>query len=142
MAPSFSITLDSRIYAPKILKISSSTVCTCSSHLLSLITFASTLAIDALLFDKPVVFIGFDAEPKLYWRSLRRFYDYDHQRLIVESNGVKLARNRTEMLEFVNKYILNPELDSPDRQRIKEKRCWKLDGKSGERLANFILNRV
>ena len=106
------------------------------------ITFASTLAIDALLFDKPVVFIGFDAEPKLYWRSLRRFYDYDHQRLIVESNGVKLARNRTEMLEFVNKYISNPELDSPDRQRIRGKRCWKLDGKSGERLANFILNRV
>ena len=106
------------------------------------ISFASTLAVDALLFDKPVVFVGFDAESKPYWRSLRRFYDYDHQRLIIESNGIKLVRNPTEMLELVNGYISNPELDASDRQRIKEQRCWKLDGKSGERLANFILNRV
>lgn len=103
------------------------------------VAFASTLAIDAIIFDKPVVFIGFDAEPKLYWESLRRFYDCDHQRTILRTGGIKLAKNMGELVEFVSIYLSNPKLDEDGRKKIIEERCWKLDGKSSERLANVIL---
>jgi hypothetical protein len=103
------------------------------------IAFASTLAIDAIVFGRPVVFINFDVAPKPYWASLRRFYDYDHQRAILRTGGVKLAKNMGELVEFVNMYLSNPKLDEDGRRKIIEERCWKLDGQSSERLAKAIL---
>jgi len=103
------------------------------------IAFASTLAIDAIVFGKPVVFIGFDVTPKPYWESLRRFYDYDHQRAILRTGGVKLAQNTGELVEFVNLYLSNPKLDEDGRKKVIKERCWKLDGQSSERLADVIL---
>lgn len=105
------------------------------------VAFASTLAIDAVVFDKPVVFIGFDGTPgRPYWQSLRRFYDYDHQKSILETGGVRLARTMEELVRLVKVYLDNPRLDEGGRKRIVEERCWKLDGRSSERLADAILN--
>jgi len=99
------------------------------------------LAIDAVVFNKPVVFIGFDGEPnRPYWKSLRRFYDYDHQRSILQTKGVKLAKSLEELVEQVKEYLNNPSLDEKGRRKIIEERCWSLDGESGERLAGIILN--
>ncbi len=103
------------------------------------VAFASTLAIDAIVFDKPVVFIGFDVTPKPYWESLCRFYDYDHQRAILRTGGIRLAQNTGELIEFVSMYLSNPKLDEDGRRKVIEERCWKLDGKSSERLADIIL---
>jgi hypothetical protein len=104
------------------------------------IAFASSLAIDAVVFNKPVVFIGFDGElGRPYWQSLRRFYDYDHQQSILKTGGVRLAKTPEEMIRFVEDYLANPKLDEAGRKKIIEERCWKLDGRSGERLAQAIL---
>ncbi len=103
------------------------------------IAFASTLAIDAIVFGRPVVFIDFDVTPKSYWESLRRFYDYDHQRAIFRTGGIRLAKNTRELVEFVGMYLSNPRIDEDGRRKVIEERCWKLDGQSSERLANVIL---
>ena len=106
------------------------------------VSFASTLAVDAVVFNRPVVFIGFDGDSRAYWKSLRRFYDYDHQQNILKTGGVKLAKNIEELVGDVKKYLDNPSLDEAGRKKIIEERCWKLDGKSGERLANIILDNL
>lgn len=103
------------------------------------IAFASTLAIDAAAFNKPIVFIGFDGDERPYWRGLRRYYDYDHQRLLLETGGVKLAKNMEELITYTKQYLNNPKLDEEGRKKMIQERCWKLDGKSGERLAKTIL---
>lgn len=102
------------------------------------VAFASTLAIDAVVFNKPVVFIGFDGDQRPYWQSLRRFYDYDHQRDVLKTGGIKLAKNMEELLQYVQNYLADPSLDGAGRKKIIEERCWKLDGKSGKRLADII----
>lgn len=103
------------------------------------VAFASTLAIDAVVFDKPVVFIGFDGkEGRPYWQSLRRYYDYDHQKSILETGGVRLAKDPEELISQIQNYLKDPSLDQEGRKRIIQERCWKLDGRSGERLANVI----
>lgn len=106
------------------------------------VAFASTLAIDAIVFDKPVVFIGFDGEPHSYWDSLARYYDYDHQRAILKTGGVRLARSPSELEEMINNYLINPQLDEMGRKKIVAERCWKLDGRSGERLADVVLSAL
>lgn len=107
------------------------------------IAFASTLAIDAVVFDKPIIFVGFDGNTsRPYWKSVRRYYDVDHQRSILETGGIKLAENLSELEKYTKEYLNNPELDNAGRQKIIEERCWKLDGKSSERLANFLVTEI
>lgn len=107
------------------------------------VAFASTLAIDAVVFDKPVVFIGFDGEERRpYWKSLRRFYDYDHQQSILATGGIKLAKSPEELVQYVSEYLADPSRDAEGRKKIIEERCWKLDGQSGRRLANVILKAL
>ena len=103
------------------------------------IAFASTLAIDAAVFNKPIVFIGFDGDKRPYWQGLRRYYDYDHQSSMLKTGGVKLAKNMEELIAFTKQYLNNPQLDEAGRKKIIQERCWKLDGKSGARLAEVIL---
>ncbi len=104
------------------------------------IAFASTLAIDAIVFNKPVVFINFDGgENRPYWKSLRRFYDYDHQKSIIESGGIRLANSLEDMILYLERYLDDSSLDEIGRQKIMKERCWRLDCLSGSRLADLIL---
>jgi len=104
--------------------------------------FASTLVIDAAALRKPIIYIGFDGEPKPYWKSLRQYYDFDHQRHILSTGGVRLAGDMKEFVGMVKNYLNNSGLDSEGRRRLAEEYCWKLDGKSGERLGNFLTNEL
>lgn len=109
------------------------------------IAFASTLAIDAAVFGKPIIFVGFDGSNNCpYWQSLLRFYDYDHQKSLLDTGGVVLAKTPQEFLWALDRYLVNPKLDVLGRARIINERCWKLDGRSGWRLARVVkrcLNR-
>lgn len=104
--------------------------------------FASTLAIDAAVFGKPIVFIGFDGAPRPYWKSLRQYYDFDHQRYILGTGGVKLAENMPDFLKDIKEYLWNPDLDMEKRKKLSELFCWKLDGRSGERIGKFLVNEL
>ncbi len=104
--------------------------------------FASTLGIDAAVFRKPIVFVGFDSTPKPYWESLRRYYDFDHQRYLLDTGGAKLANSMEEYLNYVNAYLADPKLDEANREKITDLFCWKLDGKSGERAGNFLVSQL
>lgn len=104
------------------------------------INIASTITIEACIFDTPAVNIGFDGhQNKPYLDSAIRYYDYTHYRNIVKAEGVRIAKNKEELLEYINMYLENPRLDSDGRKRIVEEQCFYIDGKSGERVANYIL---
>lgn len=102
---------------------------------------ASTITIEACICDTPVINIGFDGyQRKPYLESLVRYFDYTHYRNIVRAGGVRIAASREELLAQVNMYLENPELDSQGRKRIVREQCFYTDGKSGERVANCILD--
>ncbi len=106
------------------------------------INTCSTMSIDAAAFDKPVINIVFDGhEKKPYYDSVRQFYDETriHYVPILKSGGVRLANNKEELIKYINMYLENPDLDREGRKKIIEEQCWKLDGKSGERIFNYLL---
>lgn len=104
------------------------------------INIASTITIEACIFNTPAVNIGFDGQQKNpYLDSTIRYYDYSHYRNIVRAQGVRIARNKEELLEYINMYLENPQLDSDGRKRIVEEQCFYTDGKSGERVAKYLL---
>ena len=103
-----------------------------------IISHISTLTIDAAVFNKPSIFIGFDVEQKPYYKGLRRFHDMEYLQEIRKTGGVKLAESLDELFKYVSQYLANPKLDEEGRKKIVEEYCWKLDAKSSERLVNVI----
>lgn len=106
------------------------------------VTWASTMIIDAIVFDKPVVLVGFDAVSRPYGQSIRQYYDYDHQRDIIACGGVRLAKSPEELTNAVSRYLSDPALDQEGRKKTVDAFCGARDGKAGERLANFILHFI
>jgi hypothetical protein len=102
---------------------------------------ASTITIDAACFDTPVVNVAFDGhQEKPYMRSCKRYYDFEHYRNVVGTGGVRIAHSVQELIEFVNMYLQDRRTDQAGRERIRREQCWKLDGQSGRRVAEYILS--
>jgi hypothetical protein len=101
---------------------------------------ASTIAIEAAVFDTPVVNISFDGEtPAEDVRSARRYLRFNHFANIVRSGGVRLADTPEALVQGVGAYLSNPELDADGRRRVVREQCQFLDGRSAERVAACVV---
>ncbi len=105
------------------------------------IWIVTSIGLDSLVFDKPQIVIHFDG-PKLkpYWSSIRRLYDEDHMPPFFKTGAAKLANSPDHLIACVKEYLENPSIDREGRKKAVLQQLWKVDGKSSERIANFILN--
>jgi len=103
----------------------------------------STMTLDAAALDKPVILIGYDGFRKLdYWQSILRKYERNHYQYVLKTGGVRLVKSLDELIETINAYLENPNLDSGGRKIVREKLIYKVDGNSGKRVAEIILNFI
>jgi hypothetical protein len=58
---------------------------------------------------------------------------------VLKTDGADIALSANELISFINKYIDNPNIKNLEREKIIEEQCYKLDGKSSYRVANYIL---
>ena len=59
-------------------------------------------------------------------------------RLLLESDGFRLAYSPEDAIYLINQYLENPALDASSRQLIRETDCGTLDGRAGERIAGLL----
>jgi hypothetical protein len=104
------------------------------------VNLSSTVAIDAAIFDRPVVNLDFDPEPEKPNQKLVKDINHlwTHFKPIAESGGVWLVNDPREMVEAVKAYLKNPSLHRAERRWIAEYVCGFLDGQCGERMAAAI----
>jgi hypothetical protein len=100
---------------------------------------ASTISLDGVAMDKPVIAIAFDLEPRHYNRSASRYYDLAHYRPVVDSGATKIGRTFEECLALIIRYLNTPELESRERASLRETMCYKVDGRSSWRVTELIL---
>ncbi len=104
------------------------------------INFASTLTIDAAVFDTPIICVNFDFNGKRpYEKSPRRIYDFDHYAKLSAMDGFKLSNSKDELVKDIIEGLEKPHQNSEGRNRIVNQQCVFTDGKSGERIAQHIL---
>ncbi len=103
------------------------------------VTWASTMIIDAAVFLKPILLVGFDASSRPFEKSILQYYEYDHQRRILELGGARLAKSPSELTEWTKRYLVDRNLDLAGRRRIVREYCGILDGQAGKRLAAHLL---
>lgn len=113
-------------------------------HCNIMINPASTLTLDAVCFDKPIINIGFGcvyeggdkSDQDITWT----LYDSDHFVWVLETGATKKVDTPDELKAQINSYLLNPQLDAQGRKALRKKLCFKLDGKASERLVNVLNN--
>jgi CDP-Glycerol:Poly(glycerophosphate) glycerophosphotransferase len=103
------------------------------------VNVASTLAIEAAIFDTPVVNISFDGETAADWvRSARRYYRFTHYTNVTRHGAVRVAETPAQLVDAIGRYLDDPSLDRDGRRRMVEEQCQFLDGRAGERVAAFV----
>jgi len=103
---------------------------------------ASTLAIEASIFDTPVINIGFDGEPGTNQALMEWHYGSTHFQKVVRSGAVRIAQSSGEMVDLINAYFADPSLDAAGRRRIVVEQCEFTDGRSAERVAAEIVGQL
>ena len=104
------------------------------------INTGSTMNIEAAILDKPIINIAFDGFRKRDYReSVRQYYDQEHLLNIIKTGGVRVARDKEELLEQINELLANPSIGREGSRKIVEEQCVFKDGGSSERIANYIL---
>ncbi len=88
-----------------------------------IISMASTITIDALSLDRPIINLGFDAiaagQPQ---ESIRRFYDYNHFRDLLRQVRPPVASSVEEVVDFVSQCIAGQPVARADQAAFE--RCY------------------
>jgi CDP-glycerol glycerophosphotransferase (TagB/SpsB family) len=108
-----------------------------------IVNVASTIAIEAAIFDTPVVNISFDGETPSPWvRSARRYYRFTHYVNITRHGAVRVAETPDGLIDEIGRYLADPARDRDGRRRVTIEQCQFLDGKSAERVAGFVAEEL
>lgn len=107
------------------------------------VNVASTITIEACIFDTPVVNISFDGpEEEPYVRSARRYYQFTHYVNITNRQAVRVAESPGAMVEAVARYLADPTLDAEGRRQVVADQCQFTDGRSASRVIAAVLDEL
>jgi hypothetical protein len=99
----------------------------------------STVAIEGAIFDRPTVGVGYDGDAA-HSEAVRNAYDETtHYSKLMAMGGSRVATSAEDMIAKINAYLENPALDADGRKRTRDQQCFRIDGKSGERIGQFLL---
>ncbi|MBI4436388.1 MAG: CDP-glycerol glycerophosphotransferase family protein [Candidatus Omnitrophica bacterium] len=104
-----------------------------------IVNIASTITIESAIVDTPVINVGFSTvQERHFQKKIFRDHYEQHYHHVLESGGAWNVRSEEELLEALNTYLEDPSRDREARRKMAEKLCYRLDGKSSERLAGLI----
>lgn len=107
------------------------------------VNVASTIALDAIALDKPVIHFAYDVYKEMEKsHSLKLCYASDYNLEIVNSRATKLAESKEDFKNLLNRYLENPELEGVERQGLRDRFCYKIDGNSGKRFTDVIIKEI
>ena len=81
------------------------------------VNMLSTMSLDFMLFEKPVVNTAFGNGANGLYND-QRFLKYEHYDNVVKSGAVKIAKNSEELYTALNAYLRNPNLDLENRRKL------------------------
>jgi hypothetical protein len=103
----------------------------------------STVSLEMMMFDKPVINLGFDPPGSRLPDFLRlsRFINSNHYRPVVRSGSIMIARSISELYTMIERGLTVPQEQSRKRKEfLKWMFADTLDGHSGQRVAEQLLH--
>jgi UDP-N-acetylglucosamine 2-epimerase len=114
------------------------------NHAAVVINSSSSLTVDAAIFDKPVICIGYDLAPdSLFPEGRSKAYSQSsHFGKLVKTGGVPVVRNEDECIEWIKIYLKDPSRLREERKKIVELVTDGIIGDSGMRMANEVMSMI
>jgi len=99
----------------------------------------TTLTLDALQFNKPVINLAFDGDLKLpAANSIKIRYAWDHYRPLLKYQAFHYVESYPELVSAITASLAEPEKLLANILKLKKDYLEPLDGRAAERLANLI----
>ena len=95
------------------------------------VNFASTMIIEASIFDRPIINIAFPRERAIV-------YEYEYNKALVDTKAVVMSFSPDELAGQINTYLQHPEKDREARQNLVKEYIPYADGLSWKRSISFI----
>ena len=88
------------------------------------INLASTITIDAALFDTPIICINFDyfGQRELKY-SVKKFYQFDHYAKLAKTKGFTLPNSLDDLISKITYQLANPNDLKTERLDIVKQQC-------------------
>lgn len=89
------------------------------------INIASTVALDAIIFDTPVICVAYNTDSSfdLKWNNALEWYNSTHYKDVIDSEAVLMVRNLGELEKAVVKYLEDPVYLSEKRDIFSRNFC-------------------
>jgi CDP-glycerol glycerophosphotransferase (TagB/SpsB family) len=106
-----------------------------------IISVFSTTAIEAGIFDKPTIIIGFDGDHKrAYHRSIARLEHLSHFQHVLNTGSVNVVRSFKELNQSLVSALEHPEQGHEARKNLVDKMCFKIDGLAYNRVVEELIS--
>jgi hypothetical protein len=105
------------------------------------ISVASTMTLDFLAHDRPVVNVAFDiADPPPFPLPLWDFYyQFEHYQPVIRTGAALFSRSADELAEHINRYLANPRLHAENRRRLLDQELGVPVGEASPRIVETLL---
>lgn len=105
-----------------------------------LINSGSTISIEGLIHNKPVVLTLFDGDSALKeHNSARRLRSFFHLQKLINTRAVKVTHHYEDLKQSILRYIDDPLANSEERKKGLRLECGEIDGKSSSRIASALM---
>lgn len=102
----------------------------------------STMSLEAAVLDRPLAAVSFDGyRERPFHRSIRRLALFEHFQNVRKTGALPTAENFDELKRILKENLENPKLFGEERRVLRDRLCYKLDGKASERVAGAILGK-
>ncbi len=95
------------------------------------VNFASTMIIEACIFNKPVISINFPEQAHIV-------NTYENNKALIDAGCLRLASSPEELAGHIAHYFLHPEEEEKERRAVVERHVRFTDGQSWKRVADII----
>ena len=105
-----------------------------------LVNHSSTVALESMLADTPVINITYGRRFDWWrWRRSRVYRDFSqHYRYLTSSGGTSLVKRASQLIPTINNYLDHPEHKSAERAATIRSLITYTDGSSSKRLLDLI----
>lgn len=110
------------------------------AHLDVMVTFSSTLTLDAAMLDKPAINVAYGAHFSADGQDLTYImFGLHHYKNVLTTGAVDLVRSDEELIRAIREAFFHPEAHAAGRVRLRDVYCAKSDGDSATRIAEIVL---
>ena len=107
------------------------------------LSFFSTATIDAAALDTPVILPAFEnIEQKSFFPTMKQRIEFTHHSKLISTGGVSVVYNYDDLVQEINKYILDYDEKKEMRKKLVNFECGVIDGYSYKRTVDAIIDII